>query len=430
MMMVLGVICIFVGLVISFFSSNCTVAKRRVVFLLQVVLFGLAVFFTRYAPHIAVIGAIAIILSLFRLFDAKQGRSMLLTGVAALSAGVAFVAIDLFQMPTQDSAQAEKRDNYQPQIVTAKPQDFLSLEWSTKDTYADWPVAGLMCRLCKIAYESPTNAEDRIKEEFGWNSQTITAGSMQGYVVDADDDAIVVLRGTENQAYDIAQDLIFIRSKTPHGGMHGGFSRGYESMHDQVRIVLEKFKSKRVWITGHSLGGGMSIACAYHILRDGKYEIAGVMTFGQPKVVLRDMAKYLQPQLDGRYVFFVNDMDPVTRLVAPYEHFGHMVLWNDTDILRSKPAKMVYSSGPDSPENQSYFPESGYIEDLSDEELEKLIENPMEWSEHSEESEPGPNGEQKMYGSAPDVADHSLDAYQRMLTTLHELSTRKEASQK
>ena len=165
-------------------------------------------------------------------------------------------------------------------------------------------------------------------------------------MIDAGDDSIITLRGTEKHEYDILQDLRFLEAKTEQGGMHGGFAKGYNPMHDQVVTLLERYETKRVWITGHSLGGGLAVVCAYRLLVDDKYPIAGMMTFGQPKVVRQDLAEFHMPKLHGKFVFFVNDMDPVTRLISPYVHFGHMVRWTDSEIERSKRLLSSSNSNP------------------------------------------------------------------------------------
>jgi pimeloyl-ACP methyl ester carboxylesterase len=265
-----------------------------------------------------------------------------------------------------------------------------------------------MLELSDMAYDAPATARKRIRE-LGWESESINAGSMQGYVIDAGDDSVVTLRGTERHEYDILQDLRFLSVKTEQGSMHGGFARGYNAMHDQVTMLLDQYETKRVWLTGHSLGGGLAVVCAYRLIDEGKYPIAGLMTFGQPKVLRSDLADYLGPKLDGKYVFFVNDMDPVTRLVSPYQHFGHMVRWNDSEIERSRMLLMSSESGL-----SNVGQESGYIEGMNEEEFQELLQQ----SEDAVTPKFSEDGEPLMQGYVPNVFDHKLDSYRAMLEQL------------
>jgi pimeloyl-ACP methyl ester carboxylesterase len=265
-----------------------------------------------------------------------------------------------------------------------------------------------MLELSDIAYLPPSQARDKIRE-LGWESESINGGSMQGYVIDAGDDSIVAFRGTEGDEYDIAQDLRFIGVKTEQGSMHGGFAKGYAALHSQVIDLLKRYQTKRVWLTGHSLGGGLAVVCAYRLLNETDYQIAGMMTFGQPKVVRSKLSSYLTPKLDGKYVFFVNDMDPVTRLISPYEHLGHMVRWTDNDIERSQ--MLVMSKGPDSePTGQ----EAGYVEGMTDAEFRELLTQ----TDDSKKPKFDKDGKPLVQGFVPNVYDHYLDGYRGMLENL------------
>lgn len=267
-----------------------------------------------------------------------------------------------------------------------------------------------MLELCVIAYKDPVEARLELAD-IGEQSETINGGSMVGYVVDFGEDAVVVFRGTEtDDEYDILQDLRFLRRGGDDGGMHGGFKRGYDSLHSQVKSLLKRYDAKRVWISGHSLGGGLSVCCANRLLKDGDYEIAGVMTFGQPMAVDRKMGERLTSELNGKYVFFVNDMYVVTRFVEPYVHFGEMVHWTENDIERSVPMSLM-SSGPDQSESENM---RFYLETKSNDELDALIEK----LERDSEPVRDDDGRVLTRGTVPSASDHQLTNYAKMLDFL------------
>lgn len=324
--------------------------------------------------------------------------------------GVAFViVVGLFLSPSKDRTIIEDRTDWEtPPQKELTPKELLDLEWSSRDRNAYWPVASLMLELSDIAYLPPSQAREKISE-LGWESESINGGAMQGYVIDAGDDSIVTFRGTEGDEYDIAQDLRFIGVKTEQGSMHGGFAKGYAALHSQVIDLLKRYQTKRVWLTGHSLGGGLAVVCAYRLLNETDYQIAGMMTFGQPKVVRSKLSSYLTPKLDGKYVFFVNDMDPVTRLISPYEHFGHMVRWTDNEIERSQ--MLVMSKGP---ESEPIGQEAGYIDGMTDAEFKELLRQ----TEDSKKPKFDKDGNPLVQGFVPNVYDHYLDGYRGMLEKL------------
>ena len=266
-----------------------------------------------------------------------------------------------------------------------------------------------MLDLCVIAYKDPVEARIDLAD-LGEQSETINGGSMIGYVVDFGDDAVVVFRGTEtDDEYDILQDLRFLRRGSDDGGMHGGFKRGYDSLHSQVNSLLKRYQPKRVWISGHSLGGGLAVCCAHRILEDKDYEIAGVMTFGQPMVVDRKMGKHLTSQLENKYVFFVNDMDIVTRFVEPYVHFGEMVHWTEHSIERSEPMLMTAMGSNQDSVGSTRF----YLDTKTNDDLDDLIEK------LERDSEPARDGDRILTrGAVPSASDHQLTNYAKMLDAL------------
>jgi triacylglycerol lipase len=168
------------------------------------------------------------------------------------------------------------------------------------------------------------------------------------------------------------------------------------------------------------LGGGLAIVCAHQLLIDEKYPIAGVMTFGQPKAIRGDLRNYLEPRLDGKYVFFVNDMDPITRVIDPYVHFGHMVRWTDSSIERSKRQVALGSVGKASSAPEAEF-ETGYIEPLNSTEIDELISK----IEDSKKPKYDEKGNLVVEGYIPNAFDHFLSAYDNMLEQLRTHKTKK-----
>ncbi|WP_261340393.1 lipase family protein [Schlesneria paludicola] len=122
--------------------------------------------------------------------------------------------------------------------------------------------------------------------------------------------AIVLLRGTDDSE-DWGQNASFLSLKTPDGAIHSGFHNAYQPLHIQIEKLLHRFNPKRVWITGHSLGGALAIVASYRLTSGDNPPIAGVMTFGQPMVVGSGLKDFMKSKLDGKYV--LPEVDEIIR---------------------------------------------------------------------------------------------------------------------
>lgn len=313
------------------------------------------------------------------------------------------------QVETPDPGElvVEDRKDWHPPTPETKIGKLLSAPWATDDLHADWPAISIMAKLCNIAYKDPVDARVELNS-LGFQSETISSGSMNGYVLNIDDSVVIIFRGTESSLFDILQDLYFLEHTTDHGDLHGGFHAGYIGMHGQVKKLLERYNPKRIWITGHSLGGALSVVCAYQLMQDNKYPIAGVMTFGQPMVVHSNMSKYITSMLENRYVHFVNNLDPIVNVVRPYVHFGHLVWLKGDDIFRSKKNKIMMSNLVRAQEK------SPSLKSMTPEEFREFIKR----EKQNGMGQFAPDGRPLVQGNWSERHDHYLKSYLRMADIL------------
>lgn len=205
-------------------------------------------------------------------------------------------------------------------------QGFLPPVWSSADTVA-WPLARVLRDLAAIAYDPEPVGLGKLRS-LGLTGELLSgrgvdAFPMTVYAIRAGSDAILAFRGTQGGG-SILQNLKVIRRRTPEGRLHAGFADGYTDIHDNLVTRLRRCCAKRVWLTGHSLGGALAVVGANR-LEEAGFNVAGVVTFGQPMVAMPDLARLLARRFRGRYVAFVNGSDPVPRAVLPYVHFGRCV---------------------------------------------------------------------------------------------------------
>ena len=203
---------------------------------------------------------------------------------------------------------------------------FLPPVWSSADTVA-WPFIRLMVDCSVIAYDPEPVGLEKLRA-LGLSGHLLSGRGVDAFpmtvsVIRAGSDAILAFRGTQSGG-SILQNLKVIRRRTHEGHLHAGFADGYADIHSHVVSRLRRFSAKRVWLTGHSLGGALAVVGANRLAEAG-FDVAGVVTFGQPMVAMPDLARLLARRFRGRYVAFVNGSDPVPRAVLPYVHFGRCV---------------------------------------------------------------------------------------------------------
>lgn len=161
----------------------------------------------------------------------------------------------------------------------------------------------------------------------------------QAFIAGDRDKIIVAFRGTESTrdgkvfAKDWGTDALFHQARFNNyytnsediGAIHAGFGKAAHdiwdrdrkpSLHRRVAAMRKKFPDASLWITGHSLGGALAIVTAAGFCFDGinQSPVAGVYTFGQPRVGDSAFRNAFEGAIGSRTYFVVNDGDLVTRV--------------------------------------------------------------------------------------------------------------------
>lgn len=165
------------------------------------------------------------------------------------------------------------------------------------------------------------------KVNFIWNK---TSGT-KVYVAKHADHVVVSFTGTEMDegTADFKVDADFFPSESGQGGVvHRGFRNAFDSIWNELKTLLDSYGDTPVWITGHSLGGALSVHCASKMVANGCY------TFGSPRVGSK---KFNQSIMTPIYRIAKNN-DIVTRIPTPpvYHHHGDLYfITNDQQILKN-----------------------------------------------------------------------------------------------
>jgi len=143
-------------------------------------------------------------------------------------------------------------------------------------------------------------------------------------------DVVVAFRGTESLR-DWITDAEFSMQEMGDGAkVHYGFYHAWLSIRQRVIESLPKDKSP-VWFAGHSLGGALACLAALAAVSEGA-NVAGVYTFGQPRVGDKVWGKAFEQALGGKVYRLVNREDPVPRMppvLAGFRHVGTEVFFDE-----------------------------------------------------------------------------------------------------
>ncbi|MGB3311816.1 MAG: lipase family protein [Nodosilinea sp.] len=130
----------------------------------------------------------------------------------------------------------------------------------------------------------------------------------------------------------------------PTGRVHRGFLDAWQSVEKQVIYYLKKWVTPdaKLWVTGHSLGGALAAVATISLEAQG-FEVAGLYTFGQPRVADWKLVNYMNGKMGDRIIRYANNND-IVPLIPPqiipwvptrvYGHMGQFRYFNDSGSLR------------------------------------------------------------------------------------------------
>ncbi|MBF9036131.1 S8 family serine peptidase [Rhodobacterales bacterium HKCCE2091] len=186
-----------------------------------------------------------------------------------------------------------------------------------------WRSALALVSACKVSYLPPPAAERLVREDWGLRAQAFSIRDSQGVVVEGDHMVAVAFAGTNSVADWLGNLQVAPRFKPELGGaLHRGFLDAYDEVADLVAAAVGRAGPRALWFTGHSLGGALAVIGA---LTHADRDIAGVMTFGQPRLLGRKPAQRMADRFGASYRRFVNRDDIVTRVPPGYAHTGHRI---------------------------------------------------------------------------------------------------------
>jgi hypothetical protein len=240
---------------------------------------------------IVAIGVLLLLCSILPVKVSKPNARLSIPGIISCVLGALWLWHVAVSAPGGEDTIDQRQPDHPDRPSPGTPVERLKMPWDSEgDPY--WPAAKVLATLSLRAYLPPVDAEDSFVDLGFRNMKTIVHSSMLGYVVTADDTAVIVFRGTDDVP-DWFANLDGRSTLVEQGSIHTGFYDAYHALKAQVMKLLEKAKAKHIWITGHSLGGAVALVCAYDLMVNEHRDIDGIMTFGQPMVADPALARHL-----------------------------------------------------------------------------------------------------------------------------------------
>lgn len=158
----------------------------------------------------------------------------------------------------------------------------------------------------------------------------------QSVVAASDNMVLVAFRGTEpEKMQDLATDIKLRMTVGPVGKVHRGFLEALDAVWDDddqeqsMLKTIDEFRTNNqpILVTGHSLGAALATLATARLKFENNTEVAGLYTYGCPRVGDETFAKAFNDALKDRAFRFVNNNDVVTRIPIPlkslpYNHVG------------------------------------------------------------------------------------------------------------
>jgi hypothetical protein len=202
--------------------------------------------------------------------------------------------------------------------------------------------------------EAVTTVANAIGETVGGGAANLISGiDVQAAVLSNKRFVIVAFRGSESQQIDkFLDDWILTDANVipvpagdwpPESRLHLGFQSSmlaaYRELEDLVKAHLQRgpgvLREKRVWVTGHSLGGANAQLFAYHLSVVGGIPVQGVLTYGSPHVGNAPASEVFDEVGLGERTFrWCNKLDLVPRVIGAlpllgFQAFGGSVYVTD-----------------------------------------------------------------------------------------------------
>jgi len=183
-----------------------------------------------------------------------------------------------------------------------------------------------LARVARAAYRDDPEADPAFHDAFD-SVVTFRSTRVFGLVAATADDVVVAFRGTHEDREWI-EALAYGQAPWAFGRAHKGCTRLVENVWTNLLAGLydEGADARRIWVTGHSIGGTLALIAAARLEFEG-FDVFNATTFGTPAVLDKTAAESFRCAI----LRVVNNEDilpdmPWPTMVDTYVHAGERIL--------------------------------------------------------------------------------------------------------
>jgi triacylglycerol lipase len=199
--------------------------------------------------------------------------------------------------------------------------------YSPKDALA----FALACQLAYNIKSDPGFVANKLKYQWRFSEVTIINKFLgkdidtQGFIASDDNHILVTFCGSES-FHDWWTNLTFISETGPFPGteVHKGFQDALVPTLIRIASDAQRYNpasNKKIWITGHSLGGALAVLLTAMLTADN-VPVAGLYTYGAPRVGDTKFEEIFNDRFANAYRV-VNENDMVPHLPPEFLGFSH-----------------------------------------------------------------------------------------------------------
>ena len=182
----------------------------------------------------------------------------------------------------------------------------------------------LFAKFAKIAYK---NKDEAFQSGKFWGFGKVNFFDIEGaqaYLFSNDTDVIITCRGTQpGEMNDIFADLEVFKSDSVTGTkIHQGFKEEVDKIYDEVEEKVELQQGKKIWATGHSLGGAMATILAQRLEFAGGHDVDTLYTYGSPRAGGPRFRAWCDKHLNHQRFVNNNDVVPCVPSFFRWRHTG------------------------------------------------------------------------------------------------------------
>lgn len=208
----------------------------------------------------------------------------------------------------------------------------INLDASDPPQFSD-PMTLLAVDLAEIAYNTSQEVDTYTRETLGAADSRFVSDSStetQAVVVISSGAVIIAFRGTESGSgadWGTNTGIQLVSHNFGSGGsaaVHQGFLTAATSVFSDITSILNEVNasSKKIYVSGHSLGSALAMLAAAMIESDTSYSVSGVYSIGGPRVGGGDWVNvYDNLGLASKTLRIVYYKDPIPLL--PSEDMGY-----------------------------------------------------------------------------------------------------------